>query len=315
MPDPAATEPPLPPPELMSGVGQEPDAMLKYAYLLIGEDLKAHTVRMLGPDWSWDGRRVLDFGCGSGRLLRQFMEEARVAQFHGSDIDGEMVAWVRANLCPPVASVGVNSEQPPLEYPDDHFDLVTALSVFTHIADGWSDWLLEMHRILKPGGMLVATYLDSSYADYLDWAPSDDERFGMSAFGFADPDMHWPNVLHSDWWLREHWGRAFEVVELEAGVTDEYEGGLRIPTQGWIALRSREGDFTPAELEREDPDDPRYREARRFQYELLRAEGEELKQRRQNLLGTASWRLTSPLRRAKAAARSARARLRRNGRP
>ena len=143
------------------GVAEESHQDVEFAYVLIGEILKKTVVKLLGPEWSWEGRRVLDFGCGSGRLLRQFLDEARSAEFHGSDIDEEMVSWVRKNLCPPIADVRVNGEQPPLDYPDDHFDLVTALSVFTHIADGWSDWMLEIRRVLKPGGLLIATFLDS----------------------------------------------------------------------------------------------------------------------------------------------------------
>ncbi len=153
-----------------------------------GEIQKSTLVELLGPEWSWEGRRVLDFGCGSGRLLRQFLDEARLAEFHGSDIDEEMVAWVREHLCPPIADVRVNREQPPLDYPDDHFDLVTALSVFTHIADGWSDWMLEIRRVLKPGGLLIATFLDSMVARTLIGLAWDEERVGMGAFGFANPE-------------------------------------------------------------------------------------------------------------------------------
>jgi SAM-dependent methyltransferase len=254
---------------------------------------------------------MLDFGCGSGRLLRQLLAEAELAEIHGSDISAEMVAWVRDNLCPPVAGVTVNSSRPPLDYEDGHFDLVTALSVFTHLADGWSDWLLEMRRILKPDGILIATFLDSSCARFLGSMPWEEERVGMSAFGFADPEMDWPNVLHSHWWLREHWGRAFEILELAPGASMEHENGITCPTQGWIALRPRQGELSAADLEREDPADERYLEARRYQYELLRAEGEELKRRHEGLVESASWRLTSPLRRARAAARSARARRQR----
>ena len=174
-------------------------------------------VELLGPEWSWEGRQVLDFGCGSGRLLRQFLDVARLAEFHSSDTDQEMVSWVREQLCPPIAEVRVNREQPPLDYPDDHFDLITALSVFTHIADGWSDWLLEIRRVLKPGGLLIATFLDSIVLRGLVGLPWDEERPGMAAFGFANPETIWPNVFHSHWWLREHWGRAFEIVELRPG--------------------------------------------------------------------------------------------------
>jgi ubiquinone/menaquinone biosynthesis C-methylase UbiE len=300
MPGESNSQPPLPPSELMAGIGQhDPNQNLEIAYLLVGEALKSEVTGLLGPDWSWAGRRALDFGCGSGRLLRQFLDEAREAEFHGSDTSEAMVSWVREHLCPPIAGVRVNGERPPLDYPDGHFDLVTALSVFTHIADGWSDWLLEMHRILKPDGLLIATFLDSSCARFLGSTRLDEEAFGMSVFGFADPAYDWPNVLHSQWWLREHWGRAFEIVELEPGREDAYADGV-VATHGWIALRPRRAELTAAELEREDPDDERYRESRRFQYELLRAEGEELKARHQRLVDSTSWRITSPLRRARA---------------
>jgi SAM-dependent methyltransferase len=290
--EPDRAQPPFPPRGLMARVGRERTRDLEAAYESTGRALKRGVAGMLGHDWSWEGRRMLDFGCGSGRLLRQLLDEARVAEVHGSDLDPEMVGWVSANLCPPIAGAKANGPRPPLDYPDDHFDVVTALSVFTHIAEGWSDWLLELRRVLRPGGLLIATFLDSSIAHTMTSVPWQEERVGMAAFGFADPETSWPNVVHSHWWLREHWGRAFEVLELRGGGDD--------PNQGWALLRAREGELTPEELEREDPDEPRYRKARRFQFELLRAEGKELKQRHEQLLRSASWRLTAPFRRAKA---------------
>ena len=288
----ALAQPPLPPKALMKRVGASKDLEVE-SYVQSAERQKSTLVELLGPEWSWEGRRVLDFGCGSGRLLGYFLDEARLAEFHGSDIDEEMVSWVRKHLCPPIADVRLNGEQPPLDYPDDHFDLVTALSVFTHIADGWSDWLLEIRRVLKPGGLLIATFLDSTIAPILTGLPWDEERGGMGAC-FGDPEMSWPNVFHSHWWLREHWGRAFEIVELRPGK------GRPENSQGWAVLRAREIELTPEQLEREDPDDRRYYEARRYQFELLRAEAEELRQRHEEIAQSASWRLTSPLRRAKA---------------
>jgi ubiquinone/menaquinone biosynthesis C-methylase UbiE len=283
----------------MAGVGHAPRRDIGFLFDFIGEDHKSTVVDLLGAGWDWEGRRVLDFGCGPGRLLRHLLPEARVAEVHGCDISEEMVSWVSDHLCPPVASVRVNRPRPPLDYPDDHFDLVTALSVFTHIAAGWSDWLLEMHRIVKPSGALIATFLDSSRAGSLTSVPWDEERVGMSVCGFADPEMSWPNVLHSGWWLREHWGRAFEIERLVGGSDLLDDRGRTAPTQGWMVLRPRPVELTPPDLEREDPEDERYLQARRYQLDLLRAEGEELKRRHERLTSSASWRLTAPLRRAK----------------
>jgi SAM-dependent methyltransferase len=309
----------------MTGVGHLPDEDLDHAYLAVGAALKAGVLDSLGPSWRWEGKRALDFGCGAGRVLRHLLSEAEVAEIHGSDVSEEMVTWAAQNLCPPIAGVIVNGEDPPLPYPDDHFDLVMAFSVFTHLVENWSTWLLEMRRILKPDGILIATFLDSSCADLVSPLPWDEQRVGMSAVGYASPEALWPCVLHSHWWLREHWGRAFEIERMSPGVSTVDAEGNTVSTQGWLVLRPRGGELTPADLTREDPGDPRYEDMRRHQVELARAEARAIRDRYSSLEAefrsliaeiekvgrSASWRLTAPLRGLKAAAQSARPR--RNG--
>ena len=53
-------------------------------------------------------------------------------------------------------------------------------------------------------------------------------------------------VFHSEWWLRAHWGRAFEFVSIE-----DREG------RWFAALRRTEGEVSAAELERPEPGDQR----------------------------------------------------------
>ncbi len=31
--------------------------------------------------------------------------------------------------------------------------------MFSHLTDAWSTWLLELHRVLAPGGLLLATVM------------------------------------------------------------------------------------------------------------------------------------------------------------
>ncbi len=106
------------------------------------------------------GRRVLDFGCFNGRLLRWLLDEARAGvEFWGVDIDAHAIEWVAARMSPPFR-FAVTTTEPHLPFPDDHFDLIYAGSVFTHMADLAVAWLLELKRVLKPGGRAYLTFND-----------------------------------------------------------------------------------------------------------------------------------------------------------
>jgi ubiquinone/menaquinone biosynthesis C-methylase UbiE len=103
--------------------------------------------------------RILDFGCGPGRMLRWLVNETP-ATLYGSDIDPEAIAWCREYL--PFASCEVNGELPPLPYADGHFDLVVAIAVFQHFAeDQHLLWLDEMHRIVRQGGWVMVSVVRS----------------------------------------------------------------------------------------------------------------------------------------------------------
>jgi hypothetical protein len=63
-----------------------------------------------------------------------------------------------------------------------------------------------------------------------------------------------PSVFHSEWWIREHWGRAFDVISLEE---DGVMLGPEWNGQGVVVLGKRAVDITAEELERIDPGNPR----------------------------------------------------------
>jgi len=54
---------------------------------------------------------------------------------------------------------------PPLPFPDGTFDLIYAISVFTHITTHWAGWLLELHGLLRPEGVFIATFHGRSDVD------------------------------------------------------------------------------------------------------------------------------------------------------
>jgi SAM-dependent methyltransferase len=198
---------PLPPVELANRVGRLIGDDGSFApYEAVGQVLRDAVVEALPGDWSWRGKRVLDFGCGAGRVLRHFTAEAEQAHFSGCDIDAPSIAWLNAHLSPPFHGF-VNGDRPPLPQPDNSYDLVYALSVFTHLSDTWSEWLLEMHRVLAPDGLLVATFLGEGMSEAIAGESWVEERIGMNVL---TADRGWdeggPTVLLSPWWIREHWG-------------------------------------------------------------------------------------------------------------
>jgi SAM-dependent methyltransferase len=97
---------------------------------------------------------ILDFGCGCGRVVRHLWTTHPGLAVWGSDINAEQVAWCRDNL--PFATLAVNRPEPPLPFPDNTFGLAYAFSVFTHLpAEMQRPWLLELARVLRPGGYLI----------------------------------------------------------------------------------------------------------------------------------------------------------------
>ena len=46
-----------------------------------------------------------------------------------------------------------------MPFADDFFSPIYAISVFTHLTDHATGWLLELHRTLADGGLLMLTFL------------------------------------------------------------------------------------------------------------------------------------------------------------
>jgi SAM-dependent methyltransferase len=246
---------PVPPPELAAYVAacstDDPVAL----YLEHGAALAARLVTHFPRDLDLAGRRVLDFGCGSGRFLRHLLEAGTGATFEACDIDAACIDWLSRHLPPPHAAFR-NAPAPPLERPAGRYALIYATSVFSHLTDTWAAWLCELHRLLDDDGVLVATVIDEGGAGHFDEDPWDDARIGMLVLG---PGRPWvaggPMVLHSEWWIRAHWGRAFDVSAFHPGKGTVFG-------QAVVVLRKRPGDPagnvpTPELLERLEPGEPR----------------------------------------------------------
>src|SRR5262249_10158416 len=73
-----------------------------------------------------------------------------------------------ARKCNPNINILNSNYLPPLIFTDDSIDYITAYSVFTHLPeDFFVSWFNEMHRILKPGGLVCFTTLGHKLLDEL----------------------------------------------------------------------------------------------------------------------------------------------------
>jgi SAM-dependent methyltransferase len=208
------------------------------AYLDLGKETAEQIRRLLPADWSFAGKRILDFGSGAGRTLRHFTTEAHTAEFWSCDTHEPSIAWLQENLCPPFHAL-CSPVNPPSGMEHESFDLIYAVSVFTHLTDNSAPWLLELHRLLKPGGLLIATFMGRWSSEYFANEPWVEDRVGMNVLGHNnDWESGGPAVLMSEWWVREHWGRAFDILEIDP----------QFQNFSWVLARRRTDSVTVEDL-------------------------------------------------------------------
>jgi ubiquinone/menaquinone biosynthesis C-methylase UbiE len=120
------------------------------------------------------GDRILDLGCGAGRMIRHLRHLADTCEIWGTDISAPHIYWAKQHLSPPF-NFATTTKIPHLPFEDRSFHLIYCGSVFTHIDDLADGWLLELHRILAPEGRLYVTIHDNHTVDLFESGKLDAE--------------------------------------------------------------------------------------------------------------------------------------------
>jgi len=172
--------------------------------------------------------RVLDFGCGVGRVLQYFARDN--VELYACDVDASAIEYVRRTF--PAVQSAVNRYDPPLPYPDAQFDVVYSVSIWTHLPPhAQIPWLLEIRRVLAPGGLALITtigpygYRIGTHLGEVAFSLEDllREGFCYSEYKTKDPGTgpSYGAGYHTPAYVAAEWGKYFDILgDVQEGVID-----------------------------------------------------------------------------------------------
>jgi len=164
-------------------------------------------------------KKMLDWGCGCGRLVEVFGHLVPNSELYGCDIDPEAIDWCRNRLNN--ISFSAISPLPPTEYPDNLFDIVIGNSVLTHLTrDIQLLWLEELNRIIRKDGLLLAT-VHGEFAALFQFQTKAKSilETGIhdgsidNTLGDIAPNGYYRATFQSQEYTRREFGKYFEVLE------------------------------------------------------------------------------------------------------
>ena len=128
-------------------------------YNLIAEDFSntrsylTEEMKQLGK-YAKNGDMILDLGCGNGRLIELFYDKK--VGYTGLDSSEKLIDIAKKRHPQEKFIIAPTLNLP---FPDNYFDKVYCLAVFFHIPseEFRIQFLNEIKRILKPGGLLILT--------------------------------------------------------------------------------------------------------------------------------------------------------------
>jgi ubiquinone/menaquinone biosynthesis C-methylase UbiE len=173
------------------------------------------------------GDKILEWGCGSGRITRWLADLAVNGEYWGVDIRESQIRWCREHLGWPF-QFATTTTVPHLPFEDNFFHLVVS-DVFANLRELPFAWLLELRRVTAPGGTLYLVIQDRHSVDVVlrthrgNATPSLQRAYQELERQLRDP---WAmivvnrgngacEVVYDLDYVREAWGRLFDIIATE----------------------------------------------------------------------------------------------------
>jgi SAM-dependent methyltransferase len=222
----------IPPRRLRASVGQPSSAR----YLAEGETVAGELTELLAEHGRALGEfhSICDLASGPGKVLAR-LDPSPGSALAAIDVNAESIEWLKRTL--PEVDARAERPLPPTSFADGSFDLVVAISLFTHLPqDSQLAWLGEVGRLLSDDGLaLLTVHGDTAYEGFRTarrpgitpaQVSSLSARGPLAAEGFVfEPEQNpgsrspgveadWGLAFHSHDYIRERWGQLLEIERI-----------------------------------------------------------------------------------------------------
>jgi SAM-dependent methyltransferase len=202
---------PAPSPKLVFLVTGQWDVEAFYSSGILGAECIKNTLTKNNLDIG-KFRSILDFGCGCGRVIRQW-KDLTDSRLFGTDYNPELIDWCSKSLR--FAEFSTNKPNTKLSYEDNKFDFIYAISVFTHMDMKLQDfWIRELGRVLKANGYIYLTVHGSGMMSSL--TEKQRQQFDSGELIVINQTYHGTNLcaaFHPEQYVRNHLCKGFRIID------------------------------------------------------------------------------------------------------
>ncbi len=149
----------------------------------------------------------LDYGTHDGSMLKLLSDTAVIGEAIGLDLNADVVAR-NASRMPANVHLRAVEKNPVIDLPAGSLDSISIIGVLEHIYDQ-KHVLGQLHRLLKPDGILIAAVPGRHFFSFLD----------MGNFKFVFPRLH--RFYYERWHSREGYRQRY--IDCRNGLIGDIE--------------------------------------------------------------------------------------------
>ncbi len=164
--------------------------------------------------------RVIDLGCGTGRLALHLIPALTGGEYVGIEVSTTILERARERIrvaipTPPCRVQWVHQTSPRFPFDDGSVDMLAAFSVFTHMEhEDTYRYLLDARRIVKPGGRFIFSCLpmslDIAHKIFLNSAEADFQHRWNSVRNVTTSEPLMETIARLAAWTPVRWYRGDE---------------------------------------------------------------------------------------------------------